>query len=364
MQRIVTITLLAISLCLSIAFTSAQAANGKDHPLINRFPGANIAHYEHLEYEEMSFILSKPYKKDGTWVADKTQPVAGKVTYIHYELPKTKSPLQVFRNYQKAIKKQNMTVLFNCERTCVNVNAGHLDHLYNNHQDFYFNYGFDQYIVAKRDNFYLSLIVNDGGVFQLVIEEETLNDDLISPIAEALASTGKIDLYGFHFDSGKSALKPESDSELAELATILNEHPALRIKIVGHTDNVGDSKANQKLSAARAKSVLNALVKNFNVNAANLSAEGQGETQPVDTNSTEMGRAKNRRVEIIAINPEVINGGTANTYNTDHTTAEAAAEAQQEAPADNSGNIVDSAEEVVDKAEKVKDVAKRFKKFF
>ena len=54
MQRIVTTTLLAISLCLSIAFTSAQAANGKDHPLINRFPGANIAHYEHLEYEEMS----------------------------------------------------------------------------------------------------------------------------------------------------------------------------------------------------------------------------------------------------------------------------------------------------------------------
>lgn len=356
-----------------MAFSSAYAAKGEDHPLINRFPGTTIAHYSHLEYEEMSFILSKPYKKEGKWNADNTQLVAGKVTYIHYEFPKTRSPLQVFRNYQKAIKKQNMTVLFNCERTCAQVNAGHLDHLINNHQDFYFNYGFDQYIVAKRDNFYLSLVVNDGGVFQLVIEEETLDDDLISPIADALASTGKIDLYGFHFDSGKAALKPESDSELSELGNMLNAHPALRVKIVGHTDNVGNNQANQKLSAARAKSVVKALEQNFGVSAANLIAEGKGETQPIESNSTEAGRAKNRRVEIIAINPEVIYGGAVAAAPTrQETTADTTAQQTQTQPktqpkteaAADSGSMVDAAEEAVDKAEKVKDVAKRFKKFF
>ena len=255
-----------------------------------------------------------------------------------------------------------MTVLFNCERICVKVNAGNLGHIINNFQDFYFNYGFDQYIVAKKGNVYISLVVNDGGIFQLVIEEEVLDDELISPIAQVLASTGKIDLYGFHFDSGKSTLQPESDAELSELGDLLADYPNLKLNIIGHTDNVGDKRANQKLSAARAKSVLNALVHSYDANATNLTAEGKGETQPIEDNTSETGRAKNRRVEIVAINPQVITGEDTQV---EQPSGEATtSETEQEKPKTDDPSMLDSAKAAADKAEKVKNMGKRFKNLF
>ncbi|HUP90883.1 MAG TPA: OmpA family protein, partial [Solimonas sp.] len=82
-----------------------------------------------------------------------------------------------------------------------------------------------------------------------------------------------------------------------EVAKMLKSAPDLKLEVGGHTDNVGQPAANQKLSEARAQAVQAALVAQ-GIAAARLSAKGYGDTRPVADNRSEDGRAKNRRVEL------------------------------------------------------------------
>jgi OmpA-OmpF porin, OOP family len=99
------------------------------------------------------------------------------------------------------------------------------------------------------------------------------------------------------FDTGKSTLKPESSKELNELAEYMLLKKTLKIEIAGHTDNVGNKDANQKLSEDRANSVKAYLVKK-GIEASRIIAKGYGDTQPVADNSTDAGKQKNRRTEV------------------------------------------------------------------
>lgn len=99
------------------------------------------------------------------------------------------------------------------------------------------------------------------------------------------------------FDTGKSTLKPESSKELNELAEYMSLKKALRIEIAGHTDNVGNKDANQKLSEDRANAVKTFLVKK-GIAAERIIAKGYGDSQPVGDNATEAGKQKNRRTEV------------------------------------------------------------------
>ena len=104
----------------------------------------------------------------------------------------------------------------------------------------------------------------------------------------------------FFFDVNKFDLKPESEAELDKLVQLLNDNPTLKIQIGGHTDNIGKPADNLALSNNRAKAVVNYLVAK-NISAQRLTAKGFGETQPVDDNKTEEGRARNRRTELKVI---------------------------------------------------------------
>ncbi|MCW3070767.1 MAG: hypothetical protein JWO44_657 [Bacteroidetes bacterium] len=99
------------------------------------------------------------------------------------------------------------------------------------------------------------------------------------------------------FDTGKSTLKPESSKELNELVEYMLMKKSLKIEIAGHTDNVGNKDANQKLSEDRANAVRSYLVKK-GVEAGRVIAKGYGDTQPVAENTTDAGRQKNRRTEV------------------------------------------------------------------
>lgn len=99
------------------------------------------------------------------------------------------------------------------------------------------------------------------------------------------------------FDTGKSTLKPESSKELNELAEYMLLKKNLKVEIAGHTDNVGNKDANQKLSEERANSVKSFLVKK-GVAADHIIAKGYGDSQPVADNTTDAGKAKNRRTEV------------------------------------------------------------------
>lgn len=106
----------------------------------------------------------------------------------------------------------------------------------------------------------------------------------------------KVVLKNIFFETGSYSLKPESKTELNKLITFLNSNKNVTIEISGHTDNVGDDKSNLVLSDNRAKAVHNFLIKS-GILAERLKYKGYGETQPVDSNTTETGRAINRRTE-------------------------------------------------------------------
>ena len=104
-------------------------------------------------------------------------------------------------------------------------------------------------------------------------------------------------VHNLHFATNKTRILSRSEQALNDLYMYLARNPQVRIKIIGHTDNVGKDAANQKLSDGRANAVMKDLIER-GIAPERISAEGRGESQPIDTNDTEEGRQNNRRVEI------------------------------------------------------------------
>lgn len=100
----------------------------------------------------------------------------------------------------------------------------------------------------------------------------------------------------FGFDG--TSVSSEYDSELAKAAACINDYPGHEVNIIGHTDSTGPAAYNQGLSERRAVAVKDALVERFSVPAAKMVTKGMGEEKPVADNSTEEGRAMNRRVDV------------------------------------------------------------------
>jgi outer membrane protein OmpA-like peptidoglycan-associated protein len=99
------------------------------------------------------------------------------------------------------------------------------------------------------------------------------------------------------FDTGKATLQSSSEEQLNNIGEILKAYPNVHVKIGGYTDNTGNPTANQALSEARAKSVMDSLVSK-GIDPSRLASEGYGDQHPVGDNATEEGRAKNRRIAL------------------------------------------------------------------
>ncbi len=148
-------------------------------------------------------------------------------------------------------------------------------------------------------------------VLQLVIDARSdQNPAYISRIRVAeirkslyddLAANGHVATQGLIFDTGSDKLKPESAPTLKMIAAMIEQHPELRIRIEGHTDNVGNPGANKALSEKRAAAVKAALVSQYHVTGGRLDAKGFGETKPLEPNATPEARANNRRVELVKL---------------------------------------------------------------
>ena len=120
------------------------------------------------------------------------------------------------------------------------------------------------------------------------------------PLYDRLASDGKIISYGITFDVGKSTIKPESMGEINRIAKLMQENADVKFSVEGHTDNTGNAASNQTLSEARSKAVMDKLVE-LGISKDRLKSAGKGQTAPIADNSTDEGRAKNRRVEFVKI---------------------------------------------------------------
>ena len=118
-----------------------------------------------------------------------------------------------------------------------------------------------------------------------------------TPVGVKVDSRGCWVIKGVHFDTAKWDIKPEFYPILEEVVTVLANNPDLDVEIEGHTDNSGSLEFNQKLSENRAKAIMEYFIKE-GINTKRLSAKGFGPSQPLDTNDSPEGRAKNRRVEL------------------------------------------------------------------
>jgi outer membrane protein OmpA-like peptidoglycan-associated protein len=282
----------------------------KDHPLISRYPGSYIAKYLTKTFDEFSLPLG-PVDEENT--ITKNQHLEGKITRIVYVAPAGRSVLEVFRNYQAALRKGGFETLFSCgPQGCGSTIAN----AYANSGDSADYWGPEHgihYISAKlarpEGDVYVSLLIDDQGgdsranAELYVIEVKPMESDLITVNAASLASdihrTGHASVYGIYFDTGKADVKPASDATLNEIAKLLRGDPNLKLYVVGHTDNQGALDLNMDLSRRRAESVLAALTTKYAVPASRLKAYGCGPYSPVASNESEDGRAKNRRVELV-----------------------------------------------------------------
>ncbi len=116
-----------------------------------------------------------------------------------------------------------------------------------------------------------------------------------------LITEGKLVTHGIYFDSGSDVIKAESYGTLKGIANTLNENPAVKVRIIGHTDSDGGDVMNLELSKKRAASVKNALTTEFAIEASRMETDGKGMSVPVSPNTTNEGKANNRRVEFIKL---------------------------------------------------------------
>ena len=247
-----------------------DAEGCKDSPLVSRMPGSSIHSCDNKDYDQKDIIVGE---KDGS---DVNKHVEGPLQSWDYGTREGVSDLQVFRNFETALKTGGFQIVF--ER-----NPG--------------------YISARKGNTWV-VIENSGSYYdQTIITEQAMKQEVTadaSSLKDELDKSGRVAVYGILFDTGKATLQPASDGPLNEVLKLLQDDGSLKLRIEGHTDNVGGEAANQTLSEKRAQSVRDWLI-SHGIAAGRLTAQGFGATKPIADNSTDEGRAKNRRVELVKL---------------------------------------------------------------
>lgn len=278
---------IALTVLVLLSTVSAVAQNRdypghKDPELFTRMPG----YFLHMQ----NAVLVKPHDayvfrvRNGRSIERVT--IEGRVsTYkYYYEHPPQAPPpsrLQIIRNYQNAASKLGGKVLLddtgNGETTILLTRNGH--------------------------EMWVRVAGMVGPHYELgIVERQAMKQDVVASaeaFSRGLKSAGHVEVPGILFDFNRAELKPESEPAIAEVVKLLQGDPAMRIWVVGHTDSVGSADANLKLSAARAASVISALTSR-GIDPKRRAPFGNGPFAPVAANTTDDGRAKNRRVELVA----------------------------------------------------------------
>ena len=115
--------------------------------------------------------------------------------------------------------------------------------------------------------------------------------------AKDLLASGKLVTHGINFATGSDVVLPDSAPILRQVAAWMTANPQARLKVTGHTDNVGSAASNLDLSKRRASSVARVLAGELGVAADRFETDGKGDTQAMASNAKPEGRAMNRRVE-------------------------------------------------------------------
>ncbi|KAA2284083.1 OmpA family protein [Arenimonas fontis] len=278
------------------AGSRGQAASGPAFRVLP-YAGSNVREEKVLAFDAYPFVVGRESNGDL-----RTRTVEGRVTKTVYDNPSGRSTLEILRNYEQALLAQGLARVYSCNgrRECgskwkevADINVGVAGDI--------------RYLAAEgrvgASAISVAVMVNPQRSWVYVVEAEAMQTGQAGvsadELAAELAASGAVRLDGIYFDTGKATLKPESGDSLAQVAELMRRDPSLRLEIVGHTDDVGDAAANQRLSEERALAVRSALVIEHRVPDRRLRSRGAGESEPVAPNSSEAGRALNRRVELV-----------------------------------------------------------------
>ncbi len=325
--------LLAAALAFAAMPGAVQAANpfqevkgAQDHPLISRFKGSILFAQGGVSFEQVAYPVSATEKAT----------VEGKVSNYRYVGPADRSDLEVFRSFRQALEGAGFKVVFACEDAPACQKQGLDEHASTwTDKPSTFVGGYSSLARMDRNGNYpprflvarlqrpqgaeVTAILTVKGpsstekgsgvgapYFLQVVESAAMESGNVAvktlaadALDKGLAADGKVALYGIYFDTGMAVLKPESKPQLDEMAKLMSLDPALKVFIVGHTDNQGGLEGNLALSQKRADAVVAALAAQYKVDARRMLARGVAGFAPVASNGSEAGRAKNRRVELV-----------------------------------------------------------------
>jgi len=273
------------ALCCTLLFvpaSSVSAGEAREHPLIRPFPGSTLnPQGDYQDYGEYAFWVTDPETGKAT-----KETVQGKFWKMTYGLrdetgrnaDKSHSVLEYRENYKRAALEQGGEVLYE--------NGGYLT----------FRLPGDGVRTWCEVH-----IWNFSQQDLRIIEEAGFEKSLTFGPAEmkaALDAYGRVALHGILFDLDKATLQTESTEELQHVVMLLRENPNLALEVQGHTDDQGADDYNLDLSQRRAETVV-AYLGLFGIDTGRLTPKGYGESAPIAPNTTEEGRTKNRRVELV-----------------------------------------------------------------
>lgn len=271
------------NICLSFLmvyqlFSSAYSQSSCDpHPLFNMLPN----HYlDGCDEKEFDVLKVNVVDKDGAWVKHEKRGYLLETFYtFDGDFEKRPSNPMIFKNYIDAVISKGGAVIYESKSLVfLQLKLG----------------GESWWIQVKSDQ---------SGTYSVTsVREQPMNQYIVlsaEDIAREINASGKATFYGIYFDTDKVEIKPESKETLEQMANYLNSNPDVTVYLVGHTDNTGSIEHNQMLSEKRAEAVIKELVDSHNVNGSRLKAYGVASLSPVSNNSSEEGKSKNRRVEMV-----------------------------------------------------------------
>ncbi|RPJ86874.1 MAG: OmpA family protein [Acidobacteria bacterium] len=255
-------------------------AGNEDPALFSRLPNYFLpGRVSVVDKEFDRFVFTVKPGREGK------QAVEGRFVTYHYVYDKTRSTarpsaLQIIRNYQNAAARVGGKVLHEDQvRTTIQITKN----------------GQETWVEV-------SPVMSGQEYWVKIVERQEMKQDVVASaetFKNGLAESGHVEVPGIYFDTGKAEVKPESEPSLQEVVKLLQQDPALKVWVVGHTDYTGSEASNVTLSGARAAAVVKVLTQKMGVDAARLSPYGAGPYAPVSQNDTEEGRGKNRRVELV-----------------------------------------------------------------
>lgn len=313
--------------------SAADLPGSKDNPLLKRFAGSEIVGYQvkgfdEYELQTSTFIRYNLETRKREFAKPPLKP-EGRLTRIWYEAAGDTGSLEVYRNYLNELRSKGFVILYESRKDPAATKWTNYLAPFSNIklQTSRSNYIF--YAAGKEDicvasakkkrpegDVYVYLTVvewaKDDPVYKArrgayaaldIVETRPMEQKMVTvsadEMSQSIASTGRVSLYGIYFDTNRSEIKPASKPALVEIAKLLKKQSALNLHVVGHTDNVGGYAFNMALSKRRADAVVGALQNEYGIPASRLTANGVAYLAPVASNTTEAGRAKNRRVELV-----------------------------------------------------------------